>query len=135
MRLARDLSVIFRSWMRFSTRFTQSWWGRTLCARILPLDNPGDIPPEEKTEDFIAALQQAKVSDIEYLAKLQALEATGHDDEIHSRNSIESFGNLSAPILDCRRVQKNEINRATHARSLGVEPGFELPPKAGKKST
>jgi very-short-patch-repair endonuclease len=103
--------------------------------KILPLDDPGDIPPEEKTEDFIAALQQAKVSDIEYLTKLQALEATGHDDEIAlSKLDRELREFVRANFGLPPRPKKNEINRATHARSLGVEPGFELPPKAGKES-
>src|SRR5262249_57352621 len=35
--------------------------------RILPLDEPDDTPPEERTEDFIAAVVQATASDIEYL--------------------------------------------------------------------
>ena len=43
--------------------------------RILPLDEPSDIPPEEKSEDFIAALQQAKISNIEYLTKLEVLDS------------------------------------------------------------
>jgi hypothetical protein len=33
--------------------------------RVVPLPEPDDIPPEETTDDFIAALDQAKVSDIE----------------------------------------------------------------------
>src|ERR1700730_1359673 len=42
--------------------------------RIDPLEEPDDIPPEERSEDFVEALEHAKVSDIEYLTKLQALE-------------------------------------------------------------
>ena len=103
--------------------------------RILPLDEPADIPPEEKSEDFIAALQQAKVSNIEYLTKLEVLDSLGRDDDIE-------FAKLDRELRDWVRAElglpprpkKNEINRAEHARSLGIEPNFELPAKASKKS-
>src|SRR6266581_3424832 len=49
--------------------------------RIEPLEEPEDIPPEEKTEEFIAAFEHAKVSNLEYLTRLQALESAGRDDE------------------------------------------------------
>jgi very-short-patch-repair endonuclease len=103
--------------------------------RILPLDEPADIPSEEKSEDFIAALQQAKVSNIEYLTKLEVLESQGRDDDI-------ALGKLDRELRDTvraelglpPRLKKNEINRAEHARSLGIAPNYELPPKASKKS-
>jgi hypothetical protein len=102
--------------------------------RILPLDEPADIPREEKTEDFIAALQQAKASNIEYLTKLQALESAGRDDEI-------ALAKLERDLRDTIRAdfglpplaKKNEINRAEHARTLDIDPNFELPPQATKK--
>jgi hypothetical protein len=36
--------------------------------RVEPLEEPEDIPPEEKTEEFIAAYEHAKVSNLEYSA-------------------------------------------------------------------
>jgi hypothetical protein len=86
--------------------------------RILPLDEPADMPAEEKTEDFIAALQQAKSSNIEYLTKLQALESAGRDDDI-------ALAKLDRELRDSVRVElglppkpnKHDINRAEHARS------------------
>jgi len=103
--------------------------------RILPLDEPDDIPPEERTEDFIAALGQATVSDIEYLTKLEALKSQGRDDEI-------AVGRLERELRDKIRVQlglppkpkKAEMSRAEHARSLGIDPNPELQPKASKAS-
>jgi hypothetical protein len=32
--------------------------------RIAPLEEPDDIPPEERSEDFVEALERAKVSDV-----------------------------------------------------------------------
>src|ERR1700756_496730 len=45
--------------------------------RVEPLEEPKDVPPEEKTEEFTAAFEHAKVSNLEYLTKLQALESAG----------------------------------------------------------
>ena len=56
--------------------------GDDATLRIEPLEEPEDIPPEEKTEEFIAALEHAKVSHLEYLTKLEALESAGRDDEV-----------------------------------------------------
>ena len=50
--------------------------------RISFLPEPDSLPPEEKTDDFLAALEHAKVSDIDYLTQLDALEREGRDDEI-----------------------------------------------------
>jgi hypothetical protein len=35
--------------------------GEDAALRIEPLEEPEDIPPEEKTEEFIAAFEHAKV--------------------------------------------------------------------------
>src|SRR5882762_1292847 len=49
--------------------------GDDAALRIEPLDEPEDVPPEEKTEEFVGALEHAKVSNLEYLTKLEALES------------------------------------------------------------
>ncbi len=103
--------------------------------RIIPLDEPDDRPPEERTEDFIAALQQAEVSDIEYLTKLEVLENQGRDDEI-------ALGRLERELRDTIRSQlglpprpkRAEINRAQHAQSLGIDPNPELQARTSKAS-
>jgi hypothetical protein len=55
--------------------------GEDAALKIAFLQEPDDIPPEERTEDFISALEHAKVSDIEYLTQLEELEQAGRDDE------------------------------------------------------
>jgi hypothetical protein len=52
------------------------------CIEIRPLEEPDDIPADEKTSDFISAFEHAKVSDIDYLVKLEALESEARYDEI-----------------------------------------------------
>ena len=39
------------------------------------------IPRDERTEEFRAALEHARTTDVEYLAAFEALEATGRDDD------------------------------------------------------
>src|SRR5262249_42397897 len=81
------------------------------------------------------ALQQAKVSNIEYLTKLQALENQGRDDDIElAKLDRELRDSVRAQFGLPPRPKKDEINRAEHARSLGIEPNFELPVQASKKS-
>src|SRR5436305_14448722 len=53
-----------------------------VALRIAPLPDPEGIPREEKTEEFISAFDHAKVSDVEYLTKVEALESAGRDDEM-----------------------------------------------------
>ncbi|MCA1386123.1 MULTISPECIES: DUF4011 domain-containing protein [unclassified Bradyrhizobium] len=101
--------------------------GEDASLRIDPLEEPEDIPPEEKTEEFIAALEHAKVSNLEYLTKLQALESSGRDDEF-------SLGKLERELRDHirdefelpPRPKKAEINRAEHARRSNIDPNPEL---------
>src|SRR5258705_5807519 len=103
--------------------------------RILPLDEPDDIPREERTEDFIAALEQAKVSDIEYLMKLEVSENQGRDDEISLSRLERELRDKTRSQLDLPpRPKKAEINRTEHARSVGIEPNPELQTKTSKPS-
>jgi very-short-patch-repair endonuclease/RecA/RadA recombinase len=103
--------------------------------RILHLDEPDDIPPEERTEDFISAYQHAKVSDIEYLTGLEALESVGRDDEITlSRLERELGDKVRSQLGLPPRQKKAEINRAEHARSHGIDPNPELQAKISKAS-
>ena len=66
--------------------------------KISFLPEPDDLPLEEKTEDFLAALEHAKVSDIDYVTKLDALETEGRDDEIE-------LARLERQLRDRVRVQ------------------------------
>ncbi len=103
--------------------------------RIAFLPEPEDRLPEETTEDFLSALQHAKVSDIDYLTRLDALEREGRDDEIE-------LATLERQLRDRVRAQlglpprpsRADISRAEHARALGMEPGLELPAKAPHRS-
>jgi hypothetical protein len=45
------------------------------------LEEPRDLPADERTEDFLEALDHARNTDIAYLTQIRALESIGRDDE------------------------------------------------------
>lgn len=102
---------------------------------ILPLPEPDDIPQDEREEDFVAALEHAKVSDLEYLTRIEALESQGRDDEIELARAERDLRDkvrqqLGLPL----RPTKSTINPSEHAKSLGIDPSIELHPTAAKDS-
>jgi len=109
--------------------------GEDTALKIAFLQEPDDIPPEERTEDFLSALEHAKVADIEYLTKLEELEQAGRDDEVtlaaierELRNKVRA--QLGLPP----RPARADVNRAEHARLLGIDPNPELQPERCKPS-
>ena len=109
--------------------------GDDATLRIEPLDEPEDVPPEEKTEEFIGALEHAKVSHLEYLTKLEALESAGRDDELAlAKLERELRDHIRTEFGLPPRPKKAEINRADLARQAGIDPNFELSPVKTKAS-
>jgi very-short-patch-repair endonuclease len=109
--------------------------GEEATLRIDPLEEPEDIPSEEKTEEFTAALEHAKVSHLEYLTKLEALESAGRDDEPELvKLERELRDHIRQEFGLPPRLKKAELNRAEHARSIGIDPNFELGPIKTKPS-
>src|SRR5271169_6900472 len=109
--------------------------GEDAALKVAFLQAPDDIPPEERTEDFISALEHAKVSDVEYLTKLEELEQAERDDEvalaaIERELRIKVRAQLGLPP----RSARNDVNRADHARSLAIDPSPELRPERSKPS-
>jgi very-short-patch-repair endonuclease len=109
--------------------------GDDVTLRIEPLDEPEDVPPEEKTEEFVGALEHAKVSNLEYLTKMEALESAGRDDELTlAKLERELRDHLRSEFGLPPRPKKAEINRADLARQAGIDPNFELGPVKTKPS-
>jgi very-short-patch-repair endonuclease len=109
--------------------------GDDATLRIEPLDEPEDVPPEEKTEEFIGALEHAKVLHLEYLTKLEALESAGRDDELAlAKLERELRDHIRSEFGLPPRPKKAEINRADLARHAGIDPNFELSPVKTKAS-
>jgi Protein of unknown function (DUF4011) len=55
--------------------------GDEATLRIAPLPEPDDVPSEERTDEFRSALDRGRATDVEYLTAVEAIEATGRDDE------------------------------------------------------
>src|SRR5882757_8659302 len=109
--------------------------GDDATLRIEPLDEPEDVPPEEKTEEFVGALEHAKVSHLEYLTKLEALESAGRDDEVElAKLERELRDHIRSEFGLPPRPKKAEINRADLARQAHIDPNFELSPVKTKPS-
>lgn len=98
------------------------------------LDEPKDIPVDEKSEDFLEALDHARNTDIAYLTQIRALESTGRDDEFAvAAAELELRIQVRASLGMPARPTLKEINRNDHARSLGINPNMELPVSASDK--
>jgi hypothetical protein len=92
---------------------------------VKALKEPADIPPDEKTEEFVEALNHAKVSDITYLTQIQALENTGRDDEYTiAAAELDLRIRLRAELEMAPRPSTKEANRNDHAKSLGIKTRY-----------
>ncbi len=85
-----------------------------------PLPEPDDIPEDELTEAFKAALSHAKSTDLEYLTRLAALATVARQDD-PSLSGLERWlrdiirEQLELPARPSRR----EFNLVEHARKKG----------------
>jgi hypothetical protein len=84
-------------------------------------------PRRRRLKEFIAALEHAKVSNLEYLTKLQALESAGRDDELAlEKIERELRDHIRSEFELPPRPKKADINRAEHARKANIDPNTEL---------
>ncbi|CAL8969045.1 ATP-dependent RecD-like DNA helicase [Rhodoplanes serenus] len=94
---------------------------------ILSLREPDDTPPDEKADDFVSALAHAKVSDVEYLTGIEALESAGRDDPFELAKAERELRDRVRESLGMEpRPNRRTVNPIEHARSLGIDPSLEL---------
>ncbi|KPL54135.1 hypothetical protein ABB55_19540 [Prosthecomicrobium hirschii] len=107
--------------------------GGEAAMRLVALPEPDTIPADEKTEEFLSALDHARASDVEYLVALEGLQAAGGDNEAELDRLEQALRRRLRVALDLPpRPERAEINRNDHARALGIEPNPELGPAATK---
>ncbi len=107
--------------------------GEDVSLRISALPEPSGAPAEEKTEEFVAALEHAKHSDLEYLVALEAIEAAGGSDEatlLKAEGALRDRTRIQLGLPP--RQRRADVNRAEHARTLGIDPNPELNAKSSK---
>lgn len=101
--------------------------GDEATLRIAPLPEPDDIPGEERTEEFRSALDRGRATDVEYLTAVEAIEATGRDDEAAMEKLERGLRDrVRAELGLPPRPLRKELNRVNYARSLGIDPSVEL---------
>jgi very-short-patch-repair endonuclease len=97
--------------------------------RIDALTEPDLHPADEKTSEFVSALQHAKVADVEYAEAVDRLASSGTEDEVAVERLERALRDRVRTLLGMpARPKRAEINRADHARRLGVDPSVDLPP-------
>jgi hypothetical protein len=98
---------------------------------IQPLPEPDEVPMDERTDEFIAHLEHAKSADATYLAQIEALESAGADGESEAvRAERELSDRIRAQLGLPPRPTLRVIDPSQHARSLGIDPSFDLPERA-----
>ena len=99
------------------------------------LEEPKDIPVDEKSEEFLEALDHARNTDIVYLTQVRALESTGRDDEFAvAAAELQLRIQVRVALGMPPRPTLKEINKSDHARSLGINPNMELPINASDQA-
>ncbi len=92
--------------------------------RLIPVPLPNQIPSDEQTPEFEAAVRSAKLSDEEFLSAIKALGA---------RPRKSQLGKVERDLRNRLRLRLNmppwtpPRNVVDQARALGLNPSYELP--------
>ncbi|GJD34012.1 DUF3320 domain-containing protein [Methylobacterium aerolatum] len=99
---------------------------------IVPLPEPDDVPPDEKTDEFVSALSYAKATETEYLEAIEAIEAEGGENaEAELAKAERALRNRLRAQFDLPPLEKPKaVDPVQHARTLGFDPSFDLQAKA-----
>ena len=91
-----------------------------------PLPDPQEQPADEQTADFQIALEAARLTDLDYLAAMQALgEAEADEDEVAAIE--EALRGRVRTSLGLPRLRvAGQLNIVEYARAHGINPSFEL---------
>jgi very-short-patch-repair endonuclease len=94
-----------------------------------PLPEPDDIPDDELTDTFKAALGYAKSTDIDYLTRLAALDGVARQDDA-SLTKLERWlrDHIRQQLELPQRPGRQEFNLIEHARQKSIDPSYELSP-------
>lgn len=101
---------------------------------MAPLPEPEGMPADEDTEEFRSEFDHARVTDVDYLTEIEALESTGRADEYalaEAENRLRT--RLRERLGMPPRPNRRTVNPVEHARSLGIDPEIELPASQRKE--
>nr|USU33072.1 DUF4011 domain-containing protein [Methylobacterium sp. OTU13CASTA1] len=100
---------------------------------VVPLPEPDDIPADEKADEFVSSLSYAKSTEPDYLRILREIDETEPDDaEAVMAKAERALRDRVRDRLGMAPVDRSKaVDPVQHARSLGIDPSFELAPEAG----
>lgn len=96
--------------------------------RIIPLPDIETEPPDERTREFNDRLANARLTDAEYIAAIDALDPDS-EDYLDKTQTVERAlkdrvrASLGLPM----RAIGTDVNLGEHARSHGISPSYDLP--------
>lgn len=109
-----------------------------LSLTIIPLPEPDDVPRDEKTPEFVSSLTYAKATDPGYLQVLREADEAEPDkaEGIIAKGERSLRDRLREELGMPKVDRKKLVDPVQHARTLGIDPSFELPHEAsGKQHT
>src|SRR5262249_14490552 len=93
-----------------------------------------DESPDEKTDRFLMALEQARLSDTVYQNELDAL-----DDDPEGEQTLQVERRLKDRVREQLGLpplsEIKELSLAAYARLHGIDPKFDLPAKSSPESS
>lgn len=112
--------------------FTNLVEGKRLAFRSLP--EKSDEPPDEKSDQFLMALEQAQNSDLVYCKELEALDDDPDGEE--TRRIERRLKDRVRAQLGLKPLSEiKEMTLASFARLHGIDPQFDLPPSKKQASS
>lgn len=97
---------------------------------IIPLPPVEQIPRDEETDAFRAALKAAKETDPEWLAAEDARRAAGNRRRMKDRVAERALRDRVRATLEMPEW-RTATDPRTRARELGIDPSYDLPPAKG----
>jgi hypothetical protein len=99
--------------------------GRSMTFRAV--DEPDDVPGDERTDDFQIALESARLSDPEYLQEVEGLPDEDRQSPTLLRLERELRNRVRTGLGLAPRPSRRLISVAEQARAQGLDPNYDLP--------
>lgn len=94
---------------------------------IVPLPELDNIPPEEKTTEFIAAFERAKLTDEIYLDRIAELDkAQVQEESFYNQAELDLRDRVRTQLGLGQRQKKKTIDRSDYAREKKINPDPNL---------
>src|SRR5439155_1697249 len=119
-----------RTYVRVIDELPDVLYGKLVDGRPLtfaPLPEPPDEPRDEKSKEFLVALQAARVSDETYLSALNALGAASDNASAVQRTERDLKDRVRTQLGLPPRLTRQSLTPDQYARTQGIDPSYDLP--------